>query len=110
MVSYKTGAAAFSVLATGITTTSFIANSLTADVIYTFKVTARTLVGFGPDSSEVAIRASAIPNAPLAPTTSVNINVSVTISWVAPFNGGSQINKYSVAIRHSDGNSFTIET
>jgi hypothetical protein len=46
-VSFKTGAAAFSVLATGIPSTYYTANSLTADAIYTFKVTARTLVGLG---------------------------------------------------------------
>ncbi len=46
-VSFKTGAAAFSVLATGIPSTSYTASLLTADTIYTFKVTARTLVGLG---------------------------------------------------------------
>jgi len=46
-VSYKTGAAAFSVLASGITTTSYTANSLAINTVYSFKVTARTVVGFG---------------------------------------------------------------
>jgi len=72
------------VLATGITTTYYTASSLTADVVYTFKVNARNLVGLGADSSEVAIRAAAVPVAPAAPTTAVNSNVSVTISWTAP--------------------------
>jgi hypothetical protein len=49
-ISFKTGAAAFSVLATGIPSTSYTASSLTVDAIYTFKVTARTLVGLGEDS------------------------------------------------------------
>jgi len=109
-VSYKTGAAAFSVLATGITMTSYTASSLNADTIYTFKVTARTLVGLGQDSAEVAIRASAIPTVPAAPTTVTNSNVSVTISWVAPFNGGSAINSYTVSIRQSDEHTFTVES
>jgi len=72
---------------------------LLPNVIYTFKVTARNLVGLGPDSSEVSIRAAAVPNVPAAPTTEVDTNVSVTISWVAPFNGGSGITSYTVAIR-----------
>ena len=90
-VSFKTGAAAYSVLATGIPSTSYTASSLTADAIYTFKVTARTLVGLGEESSELSVRAAAKPNIPDAPTTTVNTNVSVTISWVAPYNGGSAI-------------------
>jgi len=98
-ISYKTGAAAYSIIATGITTTSYTASSLTPDAIYVFKVTARNLVGLGPDSSEATIRAAAIPNVPAAPTTSMNTNVSVTISWTAPFNGGSVITSYTVRIR-----------
>ena len=86
-------------LATGITTTSYTASSLTVDVVYTFKITARTLVGLGADSTELSIRAGAKPSVPVAPATSVNSNVSVTITWSAPFNGGSAITAYTVAIR-----------
>jgi len=109
-ISYKTAAAAFSILATGITTTSYTASSLTADVIYTFKISARNLVGLSLDSSEVSIRAAAIPSVPTAPSTSVNSNVSVTISWVAPFNGGSAITAYTVKIRQVDGSTYTTES
>jgi len=90
-INYKSGAASFQLLAAGITATSYTATSLTADVVYTFKVTARTQVGLGADSAEVSIRAAATPSVPAAPTTSVNSNVSVTISWAAPYNGGSAI-------------------
>jgi hypothetical protein len=55
-----------------------------ADVVYTFKVTARNGVNFGDDSSELDVRAAAIPNIPEPPSTSVNTNVSVTITWIAP--------------------------
>ena len=97
-------------LATGIPTTYYTASSLTADVIYTFKVTARTLVGLGADSTELSVRAAAKPNVPAAPATSVNSNVSFTITWSAPFNGGSAITAYTVAIRQSDGSTFTNES
>ena len=86
-------------LATGITTTSYTSSSLTADVVYTFKITARTLVGLGADSTELSVRAAAKPSVPAAPATSVNTNVSVTITWSAPYNGGSAITAYTVAIR-----------
>ena len=67
------------------------------------------MVGYGEDSSEVSIRAAAKPDVPAAPVTSVNTNVSVTITWVAPYNGGSAITAYVVAIRQSDGTTFTTE-
>jgi len=109
-ISYKTGATSYAVLATGITTTSYIASSLTPDVIYTLKVAARNLVGLSSDSTEVTIRAAAVPSTPAAPTTVVNTNVSVTISWAAPVNGGSAITSYTVKIRQADEHSFTTES
>ena len=50
-ISSKIGAGTYSVLASGILATSYTAISLTADILYTFKVTARNLVGLGADSS-----------------------------------------------------------
>ena len=63
-ISSKIGAGAYSVLDSGITTTSYTASSLTTYVVYTFKVTARNGVGYGADSSEVDVRAAAIPSVP----------------------------------------------
>ena len=60
-ISFKTGTAAYTVLASGITATSYTASSLSAGVTYTFKVTARNVVGLGADSSEVSIIAASIP-------------------------------------------------
>ncbi len=89
--------------------TSYTASTLTVNVVYTFKVTARNLVDFGTDSTEVDIRAAAKPDIPTAPFSSVNSNTSVTINWVGPSNGGSAIIAYSVAIRQSDGFTFSTE-
>ena len=88
-VSYMPAGGIYSVLATGIAATSFTVGSLTADAFYTFKVTARNLIGLGPDSNEVIVRAAGKPSVPAAPITSVNSNISVTITWVAPADGGS---------------------
>ena len=106
-LSSKIGEGSYSVLASGIPTTSFTASSLTADVVYSFKVTARTIVGLGADSSELSVRAAAKPSVPAAPSTTVNTNVSVTITWSAPSNGGSAITGYNVLIRQSDASTFT---
>ena len=109
-LSSKIGEGSYSVLASGIPTTSYTASSLTADVVYSFKVTARTIVGLGADSSELSVRAAAKPSVPAAPSTTVNTNVSVTITWSAPSNGGSAITAYTVAIRESNGITFTGNT
>ena len=109
-LSSQIGEGSYSVLASGIPTTSYTASSLTADVVYSFKVTARTIVGLGADSSELSVRAAAKPSVPAAPSTTVNTNVSVTITWSAPSNGGSAITAYTVAIRESNGITFTGNT
>lgn len=48
-------------------------------------------------SNMVAILAAQKPEVPLAPTTSF-YEGTVTISWSAPHNGGSEITLYSVII------------
>jgi hypothetical protein len=47
------------------------------------------------------------PSTPAAPSTSLNTNTSVRISWAAPFDGGSPILQYTVAIRQNDGVTYT---
>lgn len=61
-ISYHPGSDASVVLATGVSTTSFTASQLTANIIYTFKIEARSLVGYSTYSSELAIRAAAKPS------------------------------------------------
>ena len=95
-------------LATGIILTSYTTSSLTADVVYTFKVTARSSLGLGVDSLELNVRAAAKPSVPAAPNTVIQ-NSSVIITWVAPYNGGSAITGYTVAIQNSGG-TFTTES
>jgi hypothetical protein len=51
-----------------------------------------------------------VPVTPAAPTTTNPSNISVTITWVTPANGGSTITAYTVAIRQSDGTTFTKES
>jgi hypothetical protein len=48
-----------------------------------------------------------VPGVPSAPTTTNLSSTSVAISWVAPADGGSAITDYTVAIRQSDGVTFT---
>ena len=93
----------------GTTAKSYTAKTLTANVIYTFKVNARNLVGFGADAV-VNVRAAAKPDFPAKPSTSVNSNKSVTISWTEPYDGGSPITSYTVDFRQSDGLNYITES
>ncbi len=47
------------------------------------------------------------PSVPAPPTTTNLSSTSVKINWVAPADGGSVITGYTVAIRQSDGVTFT---
>lgn len=85
-------------LASSITLTSFTATDLTPDTVYAFKVEARNVQGFSPESSEFSVRAAAVPDTPSAPTTTVN-GSNVQIGWTAPYNGGSAITSYTITIR-----------
>ncbi len=106
-VNYKQGSDPYSVLSTGVLSNSYVASGLSPDVLYTFKVESRNLVTYSGYSLEITIRAAAKPTVPIAPTTSVNTNISVNISWTAPFDGGSSLTAYTILIRQSDGVSFS---
>ena len=52
-ISYHAGSDAYVILVSGIATTSYTASSLTANIIYTFKIDARNSVGYSDFSSEI---------------------------------------------------------
>lgn len=54
------------VLESNIATTSYTATNLTPGNTYSFKVTARNVVGYGAQSSAVTILAAKKPDAPVA--------------------------------------------
>ncbi len=108
-ISYHAGSDAYVVLTTGVTTSSFTASTLTANLIYTFKIESRNLIGYSAYSSEVVIRAAAKPSQPSAPLTSVVSNTGVTITWTPPNDGGSPITSYAISILCSDGTTYSSE-
>ena len=63
-----------------------------------FRVEARNLYGFSAYSDTVMILAAAVPVQPLPPTTTWNPD-DVVITWVAPNDGGSPLNGYTVKLR-----------
>jgi subtilisin-like proprotein convertase family protein len=88
---------------TGSTATTFTSTGLTNGTTYYFEVTAVTLAGEGPLSTE----ASATPvNVPGAPTglTATGGNAEVVLNWTAPTNdGGAVITSYNVYKGTSSG-------
>lgn len=92
-----------------VTTTSYTLLSLTPGNTYKIKIQARNSVGYSSFSNEVSILASQVPSQPAAPQTTVSSS-SVIVTWVAPYNGGSPITKYTITFRQSDGLTFTEDT
>lgn len=95
-------------LGAGITNTEYIATSLTADTVYSFKIQARNAVGYSSDSDPVSIRAAAIPDTPTNPTNALN-GIAVDFAWDPIYDGGSPILSYTVSIRESNEFKWTTD-
>ena len=88
---------------------SYTAESLTQGETYRFKVQAKNLYGYSEFSNIVRILAAQSPAKPVAPET-VWQPETVTITWIAPDDGGSPITGFTVSVREIDGESFSVET
>jgi hypothetical protein len=64
------------------------------------------LVGYGPESEVVVVRAAKLPETP-TDVTSIIVDRTVEIEWTAPYDGGSPIYEYVVMILQNDGLYFS---
>jgi titin len=64
--------------------------------LYWFKVTAWNVIGESEYSLENSILAATVPLAPDRPTIAVQTSNTITIAWLEPDNGGSNIDDYQV--------------
>ncbi len=72
------------------------------------KVLATSLIGSSAYSAAgLGAVLPRIPDVPAAPTTTNPSSTTVAVTWVSPGNGGTPITGYSVAVRQSDGVTFT---
>ncbi len=59
-------------------------------------------------SSQIIIRAAKVPDSPSNVATVLDISTErVTVSWTAPYDGGSTILSYTVVLMRSDGVTFS---
>lgn len=70
---------------------------------FSYKVSAVNYIGEGPMTSSLPIIAASVPNAPGAPTRTSSSLTSVSISWAAPYNGGSAITSYKLFMNAGTG-------
>jgi hypothetical protein len=92
-INKKEQGGAYSVIATGVTTTSYTVTSLTLGITYEFTVEARNSLGYSLESDSVIIFHATAPDIPSAPTTT-NSGTNIVISWTAPSENGSVITSY----------------
>jgi hypothetical protein len=107
---YAIESGSYSILEASLTSTSYVALSLTSGTTYKFKVQSSNAFGYSDFSDEVEILAASKPTRPSAPTTTwSDSNDQVTVSWVAPSNNGAVITSYSIYIRQNDGMTYSLE-
>jgi len=88
-VTYDQSTGTWTTLATGVLVRTYTTTvTLTPGAFYTFKVEALNSVGYSIPSASVVILCAQPPDKPIAPTTSFS-QLSVVVSWTAPYNGGS---------------------
>jgi hypothetical protein len=92
-----------------ITTTNFLAISLTRGVLYTFSIQSRTIYGYSDSTAELPLLCAIPPDAPGTPTTAVE-GGQVVIDWPSTNENGAEIINYKVYIQHSDGVNYSIES
>ncbi len=57
-------------------------------------------------SQPLSILCAQPPDEPAAPLT-IAVGASVTVSWIAPYSGGSRITSYSISFLHQDGVTYS---
>lgn len=88
------------------TSSPITVTGLTAGTSYTFRVTATNAYGTSSSSAvSNSISVFTVPSAPTTPTI-VSGDTNITVSWVAPANGGSAITGYKLRYSLNGGSSW----
>lgn len=81
---------------------------MTAGATYNFRVFARNSVGYSLASSDLSILVASPPDQVEAPTTA-RFTDSVVVTWLAPYDGSTQITSYTVSFLGADGTTYSEE-
>lgn len=73
-----------------------LVSGLTRGLGYRFKITATNLVGESVQSTEGFVYAATVPLQPETPYLTLQSSNAITIEWIEPDNGGSNIDDYQV--------------
>jgi hypothetical protein len=88
---------AFTILASGLTDTSYLATDLTFGLNYEFKVESRNSYSYSEYSETLTLLCAFIPDPPLSVSTA-NTNDLVTITWSDPVANGYVVHEYKILI------------
>lgn len=92
------GSSTYAPLIAGLLVKSFTASNLSPGTRYYFVVTSTNSFGTSSDSAVFESLCAWVPFTPAKPTTEV-IGDKVLVSWVAPFDNGSDLTKYSILFK-----------
>ena len=93
----------FTLVASGVTQTSYVQTGVTAGASYSFRLRTRNAVGFSSYSTVFTIEAATVPSQPSAPTTTLSGDLAnVVVAWTLPSDlGGLSILSYKLEIKTS---------
>ena len=96
----------YSILASGVVASSYLAIDLTSGLVYNFKIESRNEYGYSTYSSSISLLCAYVPDPPVTVTTANSAN-QVTITWSSPVTNGSPITAFKIFIRQKDGTTYT---
>lgn len=105
-IDYRVVGGVYSILADGITGTTFTVTDLTAGNTYEFTVSAKNSYSYSQPSSILSLLCAFKPDPPTEITT-VNENELVKIQWSYPIANGSPITSYKIYLLEGDGTTYT---
>lgn len=99
----------YAVIASALTSESYVATGLTSGITYQFRVKARTEFGLSNESKLLSLLCAYKPEPPQAVYTS-NDGKQVLVQWSNPVTNGSPITEYKIYVKKSQSNELIQET